>query len=95
MSPSIKPLNQKLAIISGSGDLPLRVISEATFSGWSGVIIDLYDIHKNQNFNEWKVFNFKIGSISKIFRKLHSEQITHIVLCGGINRPRLNEIKLD
>ena len=95
MSPSIKPLNQKLAIISGSGDLPLRVISEATFSGWSGVIIDLYNIHKNQNFNEWKVFNFKIGSISKIFRKLHSEQITHIVLCGGINRPRLNEIKLD
>ena len=48
MSPSIKSLNQKLAIISGSGDLPLRVISGATFTGWSGVIIDLYDIHKNK-----------------------------------------------
>tara|TARA_A100001015_G_scaffold289398_1_gene361235 strand:+ start:324 stop:1025 length:702 start_codon:yes stop_codon:yes gene_type:complete len=95
MSPSINPLNQKLAIISGSGNLPLSVINGATFKGWSGVIIDLYDIHKGKNFFEWKVFNYKIGSIGKIFKKLHTEKITHIVLCGGINRPKLHEIKLD
>ena len=52
MSPSIKPLNQKLAIISGSGDLPLCVISGATFIGWSGIVIDLYDIYKNKHFNK-------------------------------------------
>ncbi len=95
MSPSINPLNQKLAIISGLGDLPPSVISGAIFKGWSGIIIDLYDTHRNKNFNEWKVFNFNIGSIGKIFKKLHNEQITHIVLCGGINRPKLFEIKLD
>ena len=95
MSPSIKPLNQKLAIIAGLGDLPLSVINGATFTGWSGIIIDLYGLHKNKNYNEWKVFSFKIGSIGKIFKKLNREHVTHIVLCGGINRPKLHEFKLD
>ena len=95
MSPYINLKNQKLAIISGSGDLPFRVFKGATLKSRSGIIIDLYDLHKNINFNEWKVFHFTIGSMGKIFKKLHNEQITHIVLCGGINRPKLNEIKLD
>ena len=95
MSPTINSVNKKLAVISGSGGLPLKVSQNAIKQGWDGIIINLTDLNKDKNWPNWNVFNIKICKINQIFKRLHIEKVTHIVLCGGINRPKLHEIKFD
>ena len=95
MSSEITPINNRLAIISGNGDLPLNILESAILNGWNGVVIDIADNQKLKSQSNWKIYNFKIGNIGKIFKKLHLEKITHIVLCGGISRPKLYEMKFD
>ena len=95
MSSEITPINKKLAIISGNGDLPLSILESAVSNGWNGVIIDIADNQKLKTQSNWKIYDFTIGNIGKIFKKLHLEKITHIVLCGGISRPKLYEMKFD
>ena len=95
MSSEITPINNRLAIISGNGDLPLNILENAVSNGWNGVVIDIADNQKLKSQSNWKIYNFKIGNIGKIFKKLHLEKITHIVLCGSISRPKLYEMKFD
>ena len=95
MSSEITPINKKLAIISGNGDLPLSILESAVSNGWNGVVIDIADNQKLKSQSNWKIHDFTIGNIGKIFKKLHLEKITHIVLCGGISRPKLYEMKFD
>ena len=95
MSSEITPINKKLAIISGNGDLPFNILESAVSNGWNGVVIDIADNQKLKSQSNWKIYDFKIGNIGKIFKKLHLEKITHIVLCGGISRPKLYEMKFD
>ena len=95
MSPSKNSVNKKLAVISGSGGLPLKVSENAFKQGWDGIIINLTDLNINKIRPNWNVFNIKIGKVSQIFKRLHIEKVTHIVLCGGIERPKLQEIKFD
>ena len=45
MSSEITPINKKLAIISGKGDLPFNILESAVSNGWNGVVIDLSLIH--------------------------------------------------
>ena len=95
MSSKITSINNRLAIISGNGDLPLNILECAVSNGWNGVVIDIAENQKLKSQSSWKIYNFKIERIGKIFRKLHVEKITHIVLCGGISRPKLYEMKFD
>ena len=95
MSSEITPINKKLAIISGNGDLPLSILESAVSNGWNGVVIDIADNQKLKSQSNWKIYDFTIGNIGKIFKKLHLEKINHIVLCGGIRRPKLYEMKFD
>ena len=89
MSSEITPINKKLAIISGNGDLPYNILESAVSNGWNGVVIDIADNQKLKSQSNWKIYDFKIGNIGKIFKKLHLEKITHIVLCGIISRHKL------
>ena len=91
MSPSKTSIIKKLAVISGSGGLPLKVSENAFKQGWDGIIINLTDLNMNKIRPNWNVFNIKIGKVSQIFKRLHIEKVTHIVLCGGIERPKLQE----
>ena len=96
MSPAFNPLDSRLAIISGEGDLPSKVLKSASLLGFQGIVINLTDTDSQiKNLSEWKTFKFKIGNIGRIFKKLHLEKITHIVLCGNIDRPKLYDMKFD
>ena len=95
MSSEITPIDKKLAIISGNGDLPFNILESAVSKGWNGIVIDIADNQKLKSQSNWKIYDFKIGNIGKIFKKLHLEKITHIVLCGGVSRPKLYEMKFD
>ena len=41
MSSEINPINKKLAIISGNGDLPFNILESAVSNDWNGVVIDI------------------------------------------------------
>ena len=94
-------LNKELNCYATKGNLnnhigvPLSILESAVSNGWNGVVIDIADNQKLKSQSNWKIYDFKIGNIGKIFKKLHLEKITHIVLCGGISRPKLYEMKFD
>ena len=46
MSSKITSINNRLAIISGNGDLPLNILECAVSKGWNGVVIDIADNQK-------------------------------------------------
>ena len=70
MSSEITPINRKLAIISGNGDLPLSILESAVSNGWNGVVIDIADNQKLKSQSNWKIYDFTISNIGKIFEKL-------------------------
>ena len=69
MSSEITSINKKLAIISGNGDLPLSILESAVSNGWNGVVIDIADNQKLKSQSNWKIYDFSIGNIGKIFKK--------------------------
>ena len=61
MSSEITPINKKLAIISGNGDLPFNILESAVSNGWNGVVIDIADNQKLKSQSNWKIYDFKIS----------------------------------
>ena len=82
MSSEITPINKKLAIISGNGDLPYNILESAVSNGWNGVVIDIADNQKLKSQSNWKIYDFKIGNIGKIFKKVFSP--LYFKSCGTI-----------
>ena len=61
MSSEITPINKKLAIISGNGDLPLSILESAVSNGWNGIVIDIADNQKLKSQSNWKIYDFKVS----------------------------------
>ena len=65
----ITPINKKLAIISGNGDLPFNILESAVSNGWNGVVIDIADNQRElKSQSIWKIYNFKISNIGKFLK---------------------------
>ncbi len=88
-------MNKRLGIIAGSGDLPIRLAKTASQQCWEGCIIKISNFAKSNGWPEWPIYDFHIGKINSIFSKLHNEKITHVILCGGIQRPSLMDLNPD
>ena len=74
MSSEITPINKKLAIISGNGNLPLSILESAVSNGWNGVVIDIADnqsnntvevkINRIEDFGNYKLITAKMGKFT-------------------------------
>lgn len=84
----------KLAIISGTGDLP-RLLAEVCrekareycVAVLKGTELDWLDGHS--------VVPARIEKVGKLFKDLHKAGVKEIVFAGAISRPPVNPLKLD
>ena len=80
---------QKIAVISGSGDLPKQIIKKLHELKSDPVVISI------RGFGSELYQQFSIGEIGKMLDYLRSRNVTDIVFCGAVKRPSMFSIKLD
>ena len=88
-------MNRKIGIIAGSGLLPIRVAENIYNKNIEGCIIKLSSFSETNGWPKWPVYEQSLGKIGAIISKLKSENVSEVILCGGINRPDVSNFKTD
>lgn len=78
-----------IAVIAGSGALPLRIVSKLKELREEFVVISL------AGFGSLEYPQFEIGEIGKILAYIKERGVTDIVFCGAVKRPSIFSINLD
>ncbi len=86
---------KKLAIISGSGDLPRHVAESCEKSKVPYIVVALENNTSLDIINDHPSHLFKVHAISKILTTLKKEGISHVTLCGKVSRANLPKLILD
>ena len=86
--------SSKIAVLAGSGQIPHLVYSSANQNGWTGCVIQFQGFSDDYHYS-WNTFKFPIGKIGSILKKLNEENITDIVICGGIERGKIKNFATD
>jgi hypothetical protein len=85
----------KLAIIAGTGDLPVRVIDACRRQGRPFFVLAFTGQTPPETVvdtpHEW----VRLGAAGQALKLLRREQIEQLVLAGQIERPSLSELKPD
>lgn len=79
----------KIAIIAGSGNLPLRVIDKLQETRVSHVVLSI----KDHGPSEYE--SFSIGEIGRMLSFIKDDGASQVVFCGGVKRPSLLSLKMD
>ena len=80
---------KKIAVISGAGDLPNKVIARLHELKLDPVIISI------KGFGSEIYPQFSIGEIGKMLEYVKNRDVTDIIFCGAVKRPSMFSIKLD
>jgi UDP-2,3-diacylglucosamine hydrolase len=93
-----------LALLAGRGDLPRKIIAHChktqsplyliAFEGQTDPnLVDYFDEHQNGRPHSplWS----HLGAVGEILSYLKENNVTHIVMAGGMQRPAWSEIKFD
>lgn len=86
---------KKVAIIAGSGSLPIELARGAVDAGIEPFLVGIRDVASDdiENF-EHVILGF--GQIGKLFEILREREIQHVVFAGGIKiRPDFTSLQLD
>ena len=81
--------SNKIAIIAGSGDLPLKIIEKLENLGKSYVVASIKDQGPSDK------PSFEIGAIGQILEFIKAKNAKEILFCGAVKRPSLLSLKLD
>jgi UDP-2,3-diacylglucosamine hydrolase len=84
-----------VAIIAGSGTLPLHVAGNARGAGSKVFIAALAGSARVEDFAGFDCESFGLGQFGGLFKALHARKITHAAFIGGVVRPGLMDIKPD
>jgi DUF1009 family protein len=84
----------RVAIVAGSGRLPVDVAEGLAIQGHSPLVLAVQG-EVDSSFDRFDVESIRLGAFGGLIGRLKRLGITHLVLAGGISRrPRLSEIKL-
>lgn len=78
-----------IAVIAGSGDLPLRIIAKLEEVRAEFTVISI------AGFGSSEYPQFKIGEVGKILNHIKARGVTDVVFCGAVKRPSLFSLTLD
>lgn len=86
----------RVAVIAGSGDLPISVASELRAAGHSPFVVIVGGERDDGKFASYDHAAIELEHMADLVPLLRRERITHVVLAGGIGRrPRLSRLKLS
>ena len=87
-------INKKIAIIAGSGELPLLIAN--TLKDAKASFINIFMDNKNIDQDDVDTYHLQLGQIGKTLTILKENNIKEIVFAGYFNRPHnLFDLKLD
>ncbi len=84
----------KLALIAGSGDLPIRVAQRCEAEGREVFIIRLKGF-ADAHLHRWPGQDFGMAEIGKIVKAMRAEGCRAVCLAGYVNRPDFKTLKPD
>lgn len=93
-------MGRVLGLFAGQGELPQKIITHCYETSISLFLVAfegqtdpaLVDFHRNKNGTHiWTHF----GAVGEILHYLKTNNVTHIVMAGGMRRPAWSDIKLD
>ncbi|MCL2566729.1 MAG: UDP-2,3-diacylglucosamine diphosphatase LpxI [Alphaproteobacteria bacterium] len=91
----INPIKEKIAIVAGGGDLPIRVINEAKYKGLNFIVVGIKGISPKSLVNSYDNFWFYMGEVGDFINKLKNHNVKKILFVGSVLRPSLLSLKLD
>jgi DUF1009 family protein len=83
----------RVGLIAGGGELPSLVAGSCTQQSIPFVYVNL--TAKPPALDSIPLLNASLGAIGEILTFLKKHQVTHIVMAGHVERPRLTSLKLD
>jgi DUF1009 family protein len=89
--------NDKVAVIAGSGRLPVDVAQGLASHGHAPLIVEIKgETDRGSELASFETERIGLGEFAKVFPRLKRRGVTHIVLAGGISRrPALSEIRVN
>lgn len=88
--------SDKIGLIAGNGKLPEEVIKSCISSGRGIFVIYLQSGNEEPEYLQGiPHLKLNIGSVGKAISALRHEGVKHLVMAGGLRRPKLTELKLD
>lgn len=86
---------EKVAIIAGSGSLPIELVKGSIESGIEPFLVGIQDV-ASAEIEAYPHTYLGFGQIGKLFEILHEREIDHVVFAGGIRiRPDFTSLQLD
>ncbi|MES2214610.1 MAG: UDP-2,3-diacylglucosamine diphosphatase LpxI [Pseudomonadota bacterium] len=84
----------RIGIIAGNGELPLRVAKAYTNLGKEVVIarISSSDPDKYEAYNNIELL---VGEVGSIFRYFSANDVSEVIMAGGLTRPKFTDLKVD
>ena len=84
-----------LAIIAGKGDLPQMIINKCLKDKRKFILVLIKGQLYDKDYSKYNPHIIHIGHIGEALRIFKENEITQIVLAGGISKPSMANIKVD
>ena len=85
----------KLGILAGNGQMPLEIIKHCKDAQKDIFVVGIEPYASEKDFAALPHLMAKMGEVGKILKALSTNNVTEIVLAGGIKRPSLSELIPD
>jgi DUF1009 family protein len=85
----------KLAIIAGSGSLPIEICNSCVAKQIDHLVIALEGNAIIARYNDKHCFPLALGQVGKLLALLEEHKVSHVILAGGIKKPDFSTIKVD
>ncbi|MEM9440601.1 MAG: UDP-2,3-diacylglucosamine diphosphatase LpxI [Pseudomonadota bacterium] len=86
---------RKLAVLAGSGGLPVSVIEAAAGAGRGVFVLGFEGETDPSLMNGYDHAWVKLGAVGQAIDILHRASVEDVVMIGGIRRPSFGDLKLD
>ncbi|RZI47191.1 LpxI family protein [Rickettsiales endosymbiont of Peranema trichophorum] len=86
---------KKLGIIAGSDHLPRHIVDACVAKGIDFVLIGLAEQTTHELFTDIEYETFPLHAISRIIKKLKSEEVSHLIFVGKVKRTSISKLLLD
>jgi hypothetical protein len=95
--PTVLGPNDRVALVAGSGRLPLDVIEGIAKAGGTPFLVRIRgETDDIAAFDRFESAEVGLGEFARLIPLLKSRGVTHLVLAGGIaRRPRFSEIRIN
>ena len=84
-----------LGVLAGKGKIPRRVIETCLRTGRDVVVVAFKGITDVETVTGVRHLWIELGLVAQLFKWLHEQEVTEIIMIGAIRRPSFSELRLD